>query len=711
VQTYRQAANLWSTAPPSISPAPSDSARTTQLLLQDLDYSYDVVGNPTEIRDWRTPEEWPAGAKPTTRRMEYDDLYRVSRVDYEYPGGYDKFTSPYAPELSGQTDSRRGVPRGHKLVSTRPLWQTYKYDWLGNTASTDDDLHDFYERSLGAVTNNTAQSKPYQITAASQPSSTGPHNGSFSGSTYDAGGNLLGFTLTQTATACTTSLSACTSRLVYTWDEVGRLTTAKRVEGSGSTAQGPVLDYAYDANDERVLKQYYFTSSSGNTPKLTTAYIFDSLELRRTPFDTVTKQYTVDSTTEVAYLSANGMRLARLHYEPPAKGEPKLVTAPTLHSKDLHVFLELPDHLGSESLTIDYESGELVEARTYQPYGATESDYRPDRWKGFREDYGFTGKEEDIEIGLQYFGKRYLSPYLGRWISADPLAVHGIGKGGLNLYAYVDGKLLIVIDRVGLDWTWAQVGHTLNPLPSGRFAQYLAHGDFPTLQSEAAMTKIQNGVIAATVGAEAAIVTGGLAGAAGAGFWGTAAAAGVGYGAGERAQSAALEGATPKQQLQAAVPSAQQVATDAVVGMGTAAGAELLGPAVRAVGKGAVPKWLAEFMKRDTASPPAPASAPQVGDPVYRVWGGDARPNGTFWTRTNPNEVPDYRKSASLPDENTGEWLSEGILKDTSGVEVTPGGATALRPGEGGVDELKVTDPSKSIEVTDVNKADFKKQD
>src|SRR5690606_21189175 len=39
----------------------------------------------------------------------------------------------------------------------------------------------------------------------------------------------------------------------------------------------------------------------------------------------------------------------------------------------------------------------------------------------------------------QYFGKRYLNPLLGRWISADPLAVHAPGWADLNLYAYVRG--------------------------------------------------------------------------------------------------------------------------------------------------------------------------------------------------------------------------------------------------------------------------------
>ena len=35
--------------------------------------TYDRVGNPVEVRDWRDPEEWPAGAKPVTRKLQYDE--------------------------------------------------------------------------------------------------------------------------------------------------------------------------------------------------------------------------------------------------------------------------------------------------------------------------------------------------------------------------------------------------------------------------------------------------------------------------------------------------------------------------------------------------------------------------------------------------------------------------------------------------------------
>lgn len=99
------------------------------------------------------------------------------------------------------------------------------------------------------------------------------------------------------------------------------------------------------------------------------------------------------------YLVAHGVRLARLHYEASSKGEPR-VGVGGLPATGLHVLFELGDSLGSSSVALDKATSELVESSTYQGYGAKESDYRPQRWKGFREDYGFTGKEDDSEFGV-----------------------------------------------------------------------------------------------------------------------------------------------------------------------------------------------------------------------------------------------------------------------------------------------------------------------
>ena len=124
--------------------------------------------------------------------------------------------------------------------------------------------------------------------------------------------------------------------------------------------------------------------------------------------------------------------------------------APGAAPDSKHVFFQAGDHLGSTAVVFDNQTGEVVERTTFQALGGVESDYRPSRWGSFREDYKFTGKEEDIEIGLVYFGARYYHPKLGRFASADPLTIHGAGAD-LNPYAYVGGRVSSQVDPLGLD--------------------------------------------------------------------------------------------------------------------------------------------------------------------------------------------------------------------------------------------------------------------
>ena len=66
----------------------------------------------------------------------------------------------------------------------------------------------------------------------------------------------------------------------------------------------------------------------------------------------------------------------------------------------------------------------------------------------------FTGKERDAESGLDYFGARYLSGGMGRFVSADPKmfpdAVYD--PQSWNKYGYVRNNPLRLIDPDGEDW-------------------------------------------------------------------------------------------------------------------------------------------------------------------------------------------------------------------------------------------------------------------
>jgi RHS repeat-associated protein len=103
----------------------------------------------------------------------------------------------------------------------------------------------------------------------------------------------------------------------------------------------------------------------------------------------------------------------------------------------------------------DFDTGALVEWSTQYAYGADESHWKNEDSKYSDEDgkltsfepYGFTGKEEDKEVGLHYFGARYYSAYLGRWLNPDPPVVH---SGGVtNLYNYGANSPYIYVDPDG----------------------------------------------------------------------------------------------------------------------------------------------------------------------------------------------------------------------------------------------------------------------
>src|SRR5258707_2647876 len=79
--------------------------------------------------------------------------------------------------------------------------------------------------------------------------------------------------------------------------------------------------------------------------------------------------------------------------------------------------------------------------------------------------YKFTGKERDSESGLDYFGPRYYSNGLGRFISADWSATpepvpyaHFDDPQTLNLYGYAAGTPVTLMDDDGhgLGNPWSQ---------------------------------------------------------------------------------------------------------------------------------------------------------------------------------------------------------------------------------------------------------------
>jgi RHS repeat-associated protein len=260
----------------------------------------------------------------------------------------------------------------------------------------------------------------------------------------------------------------------YTYDQENRLT------GAAGYA------YTYDGDGNRVRKS---NSSTGTLYWYMTPGIVGESDLS----GNLTDEYIFFGGERVARKSTNG------------------------------VFYYFSDHLKTASVITD-ASGNIKSESDFYPWGgelqfvANDSNH-----------YKFTGKERDSETQLDYFGARYYSNGLGRWVSADwatkatavPYAEFADPQS-LNLYGFVGGNPASKADRDGHEcntcqkaWNWLTSNHSATAsTPNYAISQSTAKSGpltvtagVGTAQASASASYGKNTSVSASVSAAAASAT------------------------------------------------------------------------------------------------------------------------------------------------------------------------------------------------------------
>lgn len=334
--------------------------RSTSELLQDLNYTYDAVGNIVEQVDGaQSTNYYDNSAVSANGKYEYDPLYRLLKsegreliglVNNSAPSHIDQDISPL-----NETALRR-------------YSQAYEYDELGNLlkmihSATGGSWTRHYHYNSG-FTNNLLQSVNNSTTPESTPQYT-----------YDAHGNM-------TAMPHLASMG---------WDFADRLQSADL--GGGGDAY-----YTYDAGGNRVRKVIVKIGGA-----IDERIYHGDWEVYREK----NSGGTVQLERETLHISDDTGRIA-------------VVDTQSVGGSTQTTRYQYSNHLGSASLELN-ASGAIISYEEYHPFGTTSYRSGVSSAEVSLKRYRYVGKERDEETGLYYYGARYYAAWLARFVSVDPL--------------------------------------------------------------------------------------------------------------------------------------------------------------------------------------------------------------------------------------------------------------------------------------------------
>ncbi|WP_304039163.1 SpvB/TcaC N-terminal domain-containing protein [Fibrobacter succinogenes] len=355
-------------------------------VLQDLNYTYDAVGNVTQIDDSAQQTIFFNGSVVSpSQKFEYDALYRLVKATGRE---HVSVNADSEPEAEGYNAAQISPQDGTAMRNYAREWE---YDSVGNILSM---IHKFNGSQWTRRNAYATDCNRLNSTAVGQTTA------SFA---YNAHGSMTSMP----------HLSA------MDWDFTEKLCHVTR----GTTE----AYYNYDGNGIRTRK---VVVKNGVTE---TRLYLGGFEIWRK-----TVNGALDTERETLHVMDDQKRIAIVETLTVENGNRVAGPSPVQR-------YQLDNHLGSASLELD-ASANIISYEEYYPYGDTS--YRAGRSASevSQKRYRYTGKEKDEESSLYYCEQRYYAAHISRWVSTDPTWL----EDGINIYAYVHGNPLSGVDPSGM---------------------------------------------------------------------------------------------------------------------------------------------------------------------------------------------------------------------------------------------------------------------
>jgi RHS repeat-associated protein len=368
------------------------SARGTGTF-QDIRYTYDAVGNITEIAD-------VAQATIFNRNQQID-----ARLAYTYDSIY-RLTDASGRELhdlaqpdDGEPPFGTWPPDGNDLVN---FSEHYDFDSAGNLLTLS---HTANQNTQSWTRGYEYDGRSNKLTGTSLP---GAPSATVYGASYlyDAAGNIRQMPHLPT----------------IGWDERVRFVSADQ-RGGG------IVYNRYDSDGNRVRKVLTQTTTGSETISYERIYLGEYEVYRLL-------DAAGNATTEIETVHGlDGPSRAALCDTQTSDTKPSPV-----------VRFQLDNHLGSAITELD-ENGALLSYEEFHPFGTSAYHAHASIAEVSLRRYRFLGKERDAETGFDYCQARHYCSWLGRWINPDPKGL----EGGTNLYVYSNNSPIVLRDPGGRD--------------------------------------------------------------------------------------------------------------------------------------------------------------------------------------------------------------------------------------------------------------------